>query len=69
MSLVFCCAFCGGYFDWEPGIDLGEPKSCPCCGKRLQIKHEASIDCWCAPEVAYTDPETGVSVVVHRDKQ
>lgn len=25
--------------------------------------------CWCNPEVAYTDPETGASVIVHREPQ
>ena len=28
--------------------------------------HIASERCWCGPEVAYTDPVTGVSVLVHR---
>jgi len=31
--------------------------------------HTASRDCWCEPEVNYTDPETGASVVVHRGAQ
>ena len=25
--------------------------------------------CWCNPDVAYTDPETGASVIVHRRPQ
>ncbi len=25
--------------------------------------------CWCEPETRYTDPETGVSVIVHKDPQ
>lgn len=25
--------------------------------------------CWCNPEVTYTDPDTGASVVVHREPQ
>jgi hypothetical protein len=25
--------------------------------------------CWCEPEISYTDPETGASVVVHKEPQ
>jgi hypothetical protein len=25
--------------------------------------------CWCAPETSYTDPETGASVIVHKEPQ
>jgi hypothetical protein len=25
--------------------------------------------CWCEPETSYTDPETGASVVVHKEPQ
>lgn len=25
--------------------------------------------CWCNPETTYTDPDTGASVIVHRDPQ
>ncbi len=25
--------------------------------------------CWCEPETSYTDPETGASVIVHREPQ
>ena len=32
-------------------------------------KHIASETCWCKPELDYTDPDTGVSVYVHRRTQ
>lgn len=57
---------------------------CDRCGKRLggegdihtctppaaQRQHvtDGSL-CWCEPETSYTDPETGVSVVVHKGPQ
>lgn len=25
--------------------------------------------CWCNPETTYTDPETGASVIVHKEPQ
>ena len=25
--------------------------------------------CWCEPEISYTDPETGASVIVHKEPQ
>ena len=25
--------------------------------------------CWCNPEITYTDPDTGVSVIVHKEPQ
>lgn len=25
--------------------------------------------CWCNPEINYTDPETGISVIVHKEPQ
>ena len=28
--------------------------------------HKDSADCWCGPELDYVDPETGVSVYVHK---
>ena len=31
--------------------------------------HTASRDCWCEPEVNFTDSETGASVIVHRGAQ
>lgn len=33
------------------------------------MEHETSEHCWCHPEAAYTDPETGVTVWVHRGLQ
>jgi len=32
-------------------------------------KHIDSETCWCEPELVYTDPDTGVSVYVHRETQ
>lgn len=32
-------------------------------------EHIASENCWCGPEAAYTDPETGAKVFVHRRVQ
>jgi len=32
-------------------------------------EHIASETCWCKPELDYTDPDTGVSVYVHRGTQ
>jgi hypothetical protein len=29
-------------------------------------EHACSAQCWCAPELDYTDADTGVSVWVHR---
>jgi hypothetical protein len=32
-------------------------------------EHIAGADCWCHPEIDYTDPVTGVSVYVHKRPQ
>jgi len=32
-------------------------------------EHIDSETCWCKPELDYTDPDTGVSVYVHRRTQ
>ncbi len=32
-------------------------------------EHIDSENCWCEPELDYTDPDTGVSVYVHRRTQ
>lgn len=32
-------------------------------------EHIADADCWCIPIIDYTDPETGVSVYIHRNPQ
>lgn len=40
-----------------------------CPGKKAQaprLEHIAGTDCWCGPEAHYTDPQTGVTVWVHR---
>jgi hypothetical protein len=34
-----------------------------------ELEHIASETCWCEPELDYTDPDTGVSVYVHRRVQ
>jgi len=41
-------------------------------GKKAKPKEPEHIDsetCWCKPELDYTDPDTGVSVYVHRRTQ
>lgn len=35
-------------------------------GGEVKREHVASAACWCEPEIDYTDPETGVSVLVHK---
>lgn len=45
--------------------DVGEPPT-------EEEKQEHITDgstCWCGPETNYTDPETGASVIVHREPQ
>lgn len=32
-------------------------------------EHTMSGDCWCNPELNYTDPETGAEVWVHKEPQ
>ena len=32
-------------------------------------EHTMSGDCWCNPELNYTDPETGTEVWVHKEPQ
>lgn len=41
---------------------------CPNCGTDVMqpFPHVESADCWCGPTLDYTDPDTGVSVWVHR---
>jgi hypothetical protein len=35
-----------------------------------QRKHVTNGNpCWCEPETSYTDPETGASVIVHKEPQ
>lgn len=34
-----------------------------------QREHEESESCWCEPEVAYVDPESGCKVFVHKELQ
>ena len=37
--------------------------------KPKEPEHIDSETCWCEPELDYTDPDTGVSVYVHRRAQ
>jgi len=37
--------------------------------KPKEPEHISSETCWCKPELDYTDPDTGVSVYVHRRTQ
>lgn len=37
---------------------------------RVNVReHTMSGDCWCNPELNYTDPETGAEVWVHKEPQ
>ncbi len=49
------------------------PKCEHACYLRVQPaqtrEHIADADCWCIPIIDYTDPETGVSVYIHRNPQ
>lgn len=45
-------------------IPLGVGKG---VGKREHITDGSP--CWCNPETTYTDPDTGVSVIVHKEPQ
>ena len=45
-------------------IPLGAGKG---VGKREHITDGSP--CWCNPETTYTDPDTGVSVIVHKEPQ
>jgi hypothetical protein len=38
-------------------------------GVRVSREHDASADCWCGPEVAHKDPDTGACVYVHKEMQ
>ena len=55
-------------------------RDCRLCGrivsealhKKSETRRQHMTDgspCWCEPETIYTDPETGVSVIVHREPQ
>jgi len=44
------------------------------CAKAIRARgkvreHVMSGDCWCNPELNYTDPETGAEVWVHKEPQ
>ena len=45
--------------------DVGEP---PTEDEKQEHITDGST-CWCGPETNYTDPETGASVIVHREPQ
>ncbi len=36
---------------------------------RKKVEHEESEDCWCCPTLSYRDPETGIGVWVHNEKE
>ena len=50
-----------------------EYKPCDCCDYRKFKKREHITDdsqtCWCNPDTTYTDPDTGVSVIIHKEPQ
>ena len=41
----------------------------PVAGAMPQPEHKTSADCWCEPEAAHCDAETGATVYVHRAVQ
>lgn len=49
------------------------PKCEYACSLRVQPaqtrEHITAADCWCLPTIDYTDPETGISVFIHRKPQ
>lgn len=57
----------GEYATYYPLQDGGLCSVQPCSAPKRQ--HVARADCWCEPTVDYTDPDTGVSVFVHRQVQ
>jgi hypothetical protein len=60
----------------EPGLAKDIAKFARAIEAKLKEKNgwyrQHVIDgspCWCEPETSYTDPETGASVVVHKEPQ
>lgn len=37
--------------------------------KLKKLEHLENSDCWCAPRLDYQDPETGVCVWVHHERE
>jgi hypothetical protein len=48
---------------------------CPLCQGEQAVpeqqgfEHSSSADCWCHPEAAHVDPDTGATVYVHKGVQ
>ncbi len=55
-------------YDIDTTIDKTEAKLKEKNGLHRQHVIDGS-PCWCEPETSYTDPETGASVVVHKEPQ
>lgn len=65
----------------QPAVPQPTPRTADCLmcghcaatGERVtspaKREHEVSAACWCGPDIDYTDPETGVSVYVHKEPQ
>ena len=47
-------------------VDAAPPRAALKVPSPTGDEHIASDRCWCGPEVVYTDPVTGASVLVHR---
>ena len=82
MHLELFLSYYGGKYYTDALNTLGEYRSamnaihekhCPTfMGEPVIPKREHTTDgtpCWCNPEVNYTDPDTGVSVIVHKEPQ
>lgn len=57
-----------GFFDVnENNLNFGKAKEISLRPVKPQpMEHRDSADCWCGPTLDYVDPETGVSVYVHK---
>jgi len=65
-----CCAQCHARFCTPGGqTSPGHGINIKAARAELTKEHEAKPDCWCEPELDYTDEITGVSVWTHRQIQ
>jgi len=57
--------------DWE--FEMKEVRAIEAKLKEKNESHRQHVTdgspCWCEPETSYTDPETGASVIVHKEPQ
>ena len=69
------CSSCNSHqlwatYLWSDGRQVKARYKCQVCGQgiadEMERQHEDGEECWCLPEVAYVDPESGTKVIVHR---